>query len=159
MTSPLGRSAPWSVMGLAALLGMPRPVPTLFSFPQCLRILMPVAFSGVHILANLQGSQEKRVSKGQSPLAPEWFTSPPVPSLARRRLGIALNLDFDPGQGPPHAVQFKMVHGQDGEKRETAEREREHRVLRAVDVQRYRHGEANQDTATGARIALETAEL
>ncbi|CAE6953160.1 unnamed protein product [Symbiodinium sp. CCMP2592] len=92
MTSPLGRSAPWSVMGLATLLGMLcvdwvfdtgdsmqeakvyycALLPTLFSFPQCLRILIPVAFSGVHILMNLQGAQ------GQGLLAREWLTSPPA---------------------------------------------------------------------------------
>eukprot|EP00439_Symbiodinium_sp_Y106_P016297 s6821_g2.t1 len=82
MTSPLGRSAPWSVMGLATLLGMLcvdwvfdtgdsmqeakvyycALLPTLFSFPQCLRILIPVAFSGVHILMNLSGPPGARVA-------------------------------------------------------------------------------------------------
>ncbi|CAE6968958.1 unnamed protein product [Symbiodinium natans] len=67
--------SPWSVPGLAACLGMLAVdwvfdvgeaqaakvyycslLPTLFSFPHCLRVVIPVAFAGICILSNLYAS-------------------------------------------------------------------------------------------------------
>eukprot|EP00439_Symbiodinium_sp_Y106_P023695 s6821_g2.t3 len=140
MTSPLGRSAPWSVMGLATLLGMLcvdwvfdtgdsmqeakvyycALLPTLFSFPQCLRILIPVAFSGVHILMNLSGPPGARVAHLATCAASAGRASSQTTPIAGASIWWP-------------ALLLHLCSSC------------------AVDVQRCGHGEANEHTAAGAR--------